>query len=74
MSSLVVSMLLSGAGAAPTTTADHPTLSQLWQATVSEAQVGVVYESENYVPDHAVCPSCNLFDSIDDEWKYFHVS
>ena len=32
----------------------HPTLSQMWTAVVKEAEVGVVYESENFVSDHEV--------------------
>lgn len=34
----------------------HPTLSQMWTAVVKEAEVGVVYESENFVSDHEVTP------------------
>eukprot|EP00666_Eupelagonemidae_sp_cell4sb_P010000 gene10000-14121_t len=32
--------------------AAHPTLPTMWKATVKEAQVGEVHESESFVDDH----------------------
>lgn len=38
----VAILLAAGARAAPATAADHPTLPQMWYATVREFEVGVV--------------------------------
>lgn len=40
------------AAAAAATSDPHPTLPTMWTATVKEDEVGVVYESENFVPPH----------------------
>lgn len=45
-------MFLAGTALALAVAQEHPTLSQMWMATVKENEVGVVYESENFVSDH----------------------
>ena len=32
----------------------HPTLPTMWRATTKEDEVGVVFESENFVDDHEI--------------------
>ena len=32
----------------------HPTLPKMWRATTKEDEVGVVFESENFVDDHEI--------------------
>merc|ERR1712216_388414 len=55
---LLVFLLLGCAHAAPfSPQTEHPTLPTMWRATVKEAQVGVVHESENFASGHDMSES-----------------
>lgn len=41
-----------GPNSISTISASHPTLPTMWRATVKEAEVGIVHESENFVSGH----------------------